>query len=52
MTSGCLARGGAQPLHEVVRHAGDLRARLDRLYQPIVTDLDALWRAVGQKVAA
>jgi hypothetical protein len=28
------------------------RHRLDRLYQRIVTDLDALWRAVGLKVAA
>jgi hypothetical protein len=28
------------------------RHQLDRLYQRIVTDLDALWRAVGLKVAA
>jgi hypothetical protein len=30
----------------------DKRHRLDRLYQRIVTDLDALWRAVGLRAAA
>jgi hypothetical protein len=30
----------------------DKRHQLDRLYQRIVTDLDALWRAVGLKGAA
>ncbi|HUE88237.1 MAG TPA: hypothetical protein VMO26_19350 [Vicinamibacterales bacterium] len=28
------------------------RHQLDRLYQRIVTDLDALWRAVGLRSAA
>jgi hypothetical protein len=30
----------------------DRRHKLDRLYQRIVTDLDALWRAVGLRTAA
>jgi hypothetical protein len=42
----------ARPIAADARLADDRRQRLDRLYQRIVTDLDALLRAAGLKVAA
>jgi hypothetical protein len=47
-----LTAGLLRPIAADARLADDRRQRLDRLYQRIVTDLDALLRAVGLKVAA
>jgi hypothetical protein len=47
LTAGLLA-----PVAADARLAAEKRHRLDRLYQRIVTDLDALLRAVGLKTAA
>jgi len=47
-----LTAGLLNPVAADARLADDKRHRLDRLYQRIVTDLDALLRAVGLKTAA
>jgi len=47
-----LTAGLLRPIAADARLADDRRQRLDRLYQRIVTDLDALFRAVGLKLAA
>jgi len=47
-----LTAGLLRPVPADARLAEDRRHRLDRLYQRIVTDLDALWRVVGLKAAA
>jgi hypothetical protein len=47
LTAGLLA-----PVPSDTRVAEEKRHRLDRLYQQIITDLDALWRAVGLRCAA
>ena len=47
-----LAAGLLRPILADARLAEDKRHHLDRLYQRIVTDLDALLRAVGLRIAA
>jgi hypothetical protein len=47
-----LTAGLLRPLASDSHLAEDKRHQLDRLYQRIVTDLDALWRAVGLRSAA
>jgi hypothetical protein len=47
-----LTAGLLRPIAADARLAHDKRHRLDRLYQRIVTDLDALLRAVGLRTAA
>lgn len=47
-----LTAGLLRPLVSDARLADDKRHQLDRLYQRVVTDLDALLRAVGLKIAA
>lgn len=47
-----LTAGLLNPIHADRRLAADKRHRLDRLYQRIVTDLDALLEALGLKTAA
>ena len=47
-----LTAGLLDPVAADARLAAEKRHRLDRLYQRIVTDLDALLRAVGLKTAA
>ena len=47
-----LTAGLLHPVAADVRLAEDKRQQLDRLYQRVVTDLDALLRAVGLKTAA
>jgi hypothetical protein len=47
-----LTAGLLRPVAADVALPEDKRHRLDCLYQRIVTDLDALWRAVGLKRAA
>jgi len=41
-----------RPVAADARLADDRRHHLDRLYQRVVTDLDALLRAVGLRTAA
>ena len=47
-----LTAGLLHPVAADARLADDKRQQLDRLYQRVVTDLDALLRAVGLKTAA
>jgi len=47
-----LTAGLLQPILADARLAEDKRHRLDRLYQRIITDLDALLQAVGLRTAA
>ena len=47
-----LTAGLLRPVAADARLAEDKRHQLDRLYQRVVTDLDALLRAVGLKTAA
>jgi hypothetical protein len=47
-----LTAGLLRPITADTRLAEDKRHRLDRLYQRILTDLDALWHEVGLKTAA
>jgi len=47
-----LTAGLLRPVTADTALADEKRHRLDRLYQRIVTDLDALWRAVGLKAVA
>lgn len=47
-----LTAGLLRPVTADARLAEDKRQQLDRLYQRVVTDLDALLRAVGLKTAA
>ena len=47
-----LTAGLLRPVAADTTVADEQRHRLDRLYQRIVTDLDALWRAVGLTSAA
>ena len=47
-----LTAGLLHPVAADARLAEDKRQQLDRLYQRVVTDLDALLRAVGLKTAA
>ena len=47
-----LTAGLLQPITADTRLAEEKRHRLDRLYQRIVTDLDALLQAIGLKTAA
>ncbi len=47
-----LTAGLLRPVAADAALADEKRHRLDRLYQRIVTDLDALWRAVGLRSAA
>jgi hypothetical protein len=47
-----LVAGLLAPVAADARLADEKRHRLDRLYQQIVTDLDALLRAVGLRTAA
>ena len=42
----------SRPVAADARLADDTRHQLDRLYQRVVTDLDALLQAVGLKTAA
>jgi hypothetical protein len=45
-------RGLLRPAAAAATLPDHKRHQLDRLYQRIVTDLDALWRAVGLRAAA
>ena len=47
-----LTAGLLRPLASDSHLPEDKRHQLDRLYQRVITDLDALWRAVGLRVAA
>lgn len=47
-----LTAGLLRPVAADAALVEDKRHQLDRLYQRIVTDLDALWRAVGLRSAA
>ena len=47
-----LTAGLLRPVSSDSHVADEKRHHLDRLYQRIVTDLDALWRAVGLRSAA
>ncbi len=47
-----LTAGLLQPVAADARLANDKRDRLDRLYQRVVTDLDALLQAIGLRTAA
>ena len=47
-----LTAGRLRPVTADAQLAEDKRHRLDRLYQRIVTDLDALLQAVGLRTAA
>jgi hypothetical protein len=47
-----LTAGLLRPVASDSHLSDDKRQQLDRLYQRIVTDLDALWRAVGLRSAA
>lgn len=47
-----LTAGLLRPVAADAQVAEANRHQLDRLYQRIVTDLDALWRTVGLKSAA
>jgi hypothetical protein len=47
-----LTAGLLRPVTADALLADERRHRLDRLYHRIVTDLDALWRAVGLRSAA
>jgi hypothetical protein len=47
-----LTAGLLRPVTGDAALAEEKRHRLDRLYQRIITDLDALWRAVGLRSAA
>lgn len=47
-----LTAGLLRPVTSDARLTDERRHQLDRLYQRIITDLDALWRAVGLRPAA
>jgi hypothetical protein len=47
-----LTAGLLRPIAADTAIVEEKRHRLDRLYQRIVTDLDALWRAIGLRSAA